>query len=246
MDIGEMVEASIDRPARAVGIVGGTGKLGMALAARFARAGLSVVIGSRVAAKAVDAAAVVGQNAPASAGAIVGADNATACAVDGVVFIAVPYEGLDDLIAGLAPSVGERIVVSTVVPVRFVKGEGPSLIDVQAGSACEQIAAQLPDARVVGALQTLSYVTLRDLGRPVDSDVILTGDDDGAKAVVAHLLTALGDVRMIDGGPLRNSRFVEQLTILLLSINARYRRHTGVRITDLADDLVASWTAPAL
>ena len=236
-----MVEASIAQPARTVGIVGGTGKLGMALAARFASAGLSVVIGSRVAAKAIDAATTMGQRLPPRAGMIIGADNATACAVDGVVIIAVPYEGLDDIIADLAQSIGDRVVVSTVVPVRFVKGEGPWQIDVPAGSACEQIAAQLPGARVVGGLQTLSFVTLRELDRPVDSDVILTGDDDSAKALVARLLAALGDVRMIDGGGLRNSRFVEQLTVLLLSINTRYRRHAGVRITDIPEDLVAAW-----
>jgi NADPH-dependent F420 reductase len=241
-----MVEASIDQPTHTVGIVGGTGRLGMALAARFASAGISVVIGSRVAARAVDSAASIIGGFPESAGAIVGADNAAACAVDGVVIIAVPYEGLDDVIAGLATPIGDSVVVSAVVPVRFVKGGPPDVVDVQAGSACEQIAAQLPRARVVGALQTLSYVILRDLGRSVDSDVILTGDDDAAKAVAARLLTALRGVRIIDGGALHNSRAVEQLTVLLLSINGRYRRHTGVRITDLSDDLVGSWPMPAL
>jgi 8-hydroxy-5-deazaflavin:NADPH oxidoreductase len=239
-----MVETSTDQPVRTVGIVGGTGKLGMALAARFANAGLSVVIGSRVAAKGIDAATALGQRLPRSAAVIVGADNATACAVDGVVIIAVPYEGLDDIIAELAESIGDRVVISTVVPVRFVKGDGPSPIDVPAGSACEQIAAQLPAARVVGALQTLSFATLRELDRPVDSDVILTGDDDSAKVLVAQLLAALGSLRVIDGGHLRNSRFVEQLTVLLLSINARYRRHAGVRITDISDPLAATWSRP--
>jgi NADPH-dependent F420 reductase len=239
-----MVEASIDQPVRAVGIVGGTGKLGMALAARLASAGVSVVIGSRVVVKAVDAASTLADTVGADAGAIVGADNATACAVDGVVIIAVPYEGIDDIIAGLVEPIGARIVVSTVVPMRFVKGQRPRQVDVPAGSACEQIAAQLPSARVVGALQTLSYVTLRDLGRSVDSDVILTGDDDAAKSAVAGLLSALHGARMIDGGALRNSRFVEQLTVLLLSINGRYRRHTGVRVTDLPDELIARWNAP--
>jgi 8-hydroxy-5-deazaflavin:NADPH oxidoreductase len=238
-----MVEASMDEPARVVAIVGGTGKLGMALAARFARAGVHVVIGSRVAARAVDAAATIARGVPA--GAVTGAGNDTACTVGGVIIIAVPYEGLDDIITALAPSVGDRIVVSSVVPVRFVSGEGPSPIDVPAGSACEQIAARLPGSRVVGALQTLSYVTLRDVDRSVDSDVILTGDDEAAKTEVARLLSVLGDVRMVDGGALRNSRFVEQLTVLLMSINSRYHRHTGVRVTDLADELVASWGAPA-
>src|ERR1017187_7264494 len=241
MDIGDMVEASIEQTGGPVGIIGGTGKLGAALAMRFASAGHSVVIGSRVAAKAIDAAATVGQRLRPGAGTVTGAGNAAACAVDGVVIISVPYEGLDAILAELAPSVGNRVVVSAVVPMRFVKGAGPSHIDVPAGSACEQIATQLPDARVVGALQTLSYVTLRDLEKSVDSDVILTGNDDAAKALVARLLAALGDVRMIDGGGLRNSRFVEQLTVLLLSINARYRRHAGVRITDIPEDLVAAW-----
>ena len=244
MDMGGMVEGSIEQPVRTVGIVGGTGKLGMALAARFVDAGLSVVVGSRVAARAIEAASILAQGFSDRTVTIVGADNAAACAVDGVVIIAVPYEGLDDIIGGLAESIGDRIVVSSVVPMRFVKGEGAKATQVAEGSACEQIATRLPSARVVGALQTLSYVTLRDLDRPVDSDVILTGDDAGAKAAVARLLSALGGARMVDGGGLHNSRFVEQLTVLLLSINSRYHRHTGVRITDLTDELAAAWDVP--
>ncbi len=156
--------------------------------------------------------------------------------------IAVPYEGLDEIVGGLVEPIGDRIVVSAVVPMRFVPGAGAVTVDVAEGSACERIAATLPAARVVGALQTLSYVTLRDADRPVDSDIVLTGDDAGAKAAVAQLLGALAGARVVDGGGLRNSRLVEQLTVLLVSINARYRRHTGVRITDLPDDLVATWT----
>jgi NADPH-dependent F420 reductase len=236
-----MVEASSEPPARTVGIVGGTGKLGMALAARFTHAGISVVIGSRLEARAVDAVSEFAHGALAGT-TITGADNATACSVDGVVIIAVPYEGLDELITPLADSIADRVVLSTVVPVRFVKGEGPSQVAVEAGSACEHIAKRLPAARVVGALQTVSYVTVRDVSGPVDSDVILTGDDDDAKSEVAGLLTALPGARMIDGGPLRNSRFVEQLTVLLLSINARYHSHSGVRITGVSDEAAGSRT----
>jgi NADPH-dependent F420 reductase len=244
MDIAVMVETSTGRSALTVGIVGGTGKLGAALAARFASAGHSVVIGSRVAAKAAAVAATVSDRLHEGAGSVTGADNAAACGVDGVVVISVPYEGLEEIVAELAPSIADHVVVSAVVPVRFVTGQGPSRVEVPAGSACEQIAALLPAARVVGALQTLSFVTLRDLDRNVGSDVILTGDDDAAKATVAHLLSALGDVRMIDGGPLHNSRFVEQLTVLLMAINTRYRRHTGVRITDLPDERI-EWNGSA-
>jgi hypothetical protein len=107
------------------------------------------------------------------------------------------------------------------------------------------VAALLPSARVVGALHTLSHVALRDLGTSVDSDVSLTGDDQAAKATVARLLAAIDGLRLVDGGALRNSRFVEQLTVLLLSINRRYRRRTGLRITDLDDHLLADWDMAA-
>jgi hypothetical protein len=240
-----MVEATRAQPARSVGIVGGTGKLGAALAVRLASAGHTVVIGSRVAARAADVSAALAGEVPTGAGVISGADNAEACTVDGAVFIAVPYDGLDDIVGGLAGRIGDRTVVSTVVPVGFVKGEGYAAIDVPAGSACQQVAALLPSARVVGALHTLSHVALRDLGTSVDSDVILTGDDQAAKATVARLLAAIDGLRLVDGGALRNSRFVEQLTVLLLSINRRYRRRTGLRITDLDDHLLADWDMAA-
>lgn len=235
--------APVDAPLVDVAIIGGTGKLGMALAARFARAGHVVAIGSRVASKAVDAAATVTERLGYLSTTVYGAENAAAAAIEGVVVVAVPYDGLNDDLRELAPSIGERVVVSAVVPVRFVTGEGPTHVDVPEGSAGERLAAMLPAARVVGALQTLSFVTLRDIDRDVDSDIILTGDDAAAKTTVAALLTSLGGGRMIDGGPLRNSRYVEQLTVLLLSMNKHYRRHTGVRISDLPDELVrGSWT----
>ncbi|HWF58004.1 MAG TPA: NADPH-dependent F420 reductase [Candidatus Dormibacteraeota bacterium] len=220
-----------------VGIVGGTGKLGKALAARFVRAGHRVVVGSRVASKATEAAAAIKQQLGSVDGKVRGALNMDAAAA-GVVVIAVPYEGLRDVVADLATPTTARVVVSTVVPVRFVEGEGPSHVDVPEGSACEAIAALLPRARVVGALQTLSFVTLRNLESDIGSDIILTGDDAAAKSAVAGLLASLAGVRMVDGGPLRNSRYVEQLTVLLLAINSRYGRHTGIRVTDLPDELL--------
>ena len=218
----------------------------MALALRLAGAGHPVVIGSRVAARAIDAAAAAAAELPAGAAPITGADNAGACAAAALVIIAVPYEGLDDILTSVASAIGDRVVVSSVVPVRFTRGAGPALVEVPAGSASEQIATQLPGARVVGALQTVSSVTLRDLRLPFRGDIILTGDHDDAKRIVAELLGDLGEVRLIDGGGLRNIRLVEQLTVLLLLINARYHRHTGVTITDLPDDVVAShWTGLA-
>jgi NADPH-dependent F420 reductase len=226
-----------------IALIGGTGKLGPALAARFARAGHPVVIGSRDAARAEQAAATVTAASGAGGTLVRGADNATAAAAADIVVITVPFDAQDATLRGLAAAVAERIVVSTAVPLRMDAGAA-TYVDVEQGSASEQVAALLPRARVVGALHTVSSVTLAKLDRRLDADVVVTGDDPDAKAAVAQLLAALPGIRVVDGGPLRNSRYIEQLTVLLLSINMRVRRNTGIRITNLPDEL-AMPTAPS-
>jgi NADPH-dependent F420 reductase len=234
------------RPLGAVALIGGTGKLGSALAARFARAGHEVVIGSRDAERARQAASTVTQTIDGVDGSRVrGVDNAAAAAAADVVVITVPFEAQAATLRGLAGAVEERVVVSTAVPVRFVQGAAPTHVEVEQGSASEQVAALLPRARVVGALHTMSSATLAKVDRDLDADVLITGDDAEAKMMVAELLASLSGIRVVDGGPLRNSRYVEQLTVVLLSINMRVRRSTGVRITNLPDELALLSALPA-
>lgn len=232
-------------PLAAVALIGGTGKLGSALALRFARAGHEVVIGSRNAERAERAAAAValalGDRDPLR---VRGADNAAAAAAADVVVITVPFDTQEATLRGLADAVEERVVISAAVPVRFVDSGTPTHIEVAQGSASEQVAALLPRARVVGALHTVSSVTLANIDRDLDGDVLITGDDDDAKAVVARLLASLSGLRVVDGGALRNSRYVEQVTVLLLSINMRVRRNTGLRITNLPDELTMARVPP--
>jgi 8-hydroxy-5-deazaflavin:NADPH oxidoreductase len=219
-----------------VALVGGTGKLGSALAARFAQAGYDVVIGSRDAAKAEQAAAALAQ-AIAGGGRVSGGANADAVAAAQVVVVTVPFEAQEATLRDLAGAVGERVVISTAVPLRYVEGIGPTHVDVAEGSASQQVAALLPHARVVGALHTVSSATLARTEGRLDADVLITGDDAAAKVVVARLLGSLAGLRVVDAGPLRNSRYVEQVTVLLLSINKRVQRSTGVRIVNLPDEL---------
>ncbi len=227
----------------AVALIGGTGKLGSALALRLARAGYKVTIGSRDAvrgaqkAEALNDRLLADDSSSGDGSRVAGTDNASAAAAAEVVVITVPYDVQEQTLRGLAESVGGRVVISTAVPVRFVENLGPTHVDVAQGSATEQVAALLPQARVVGALHTVSSATLTRLDRDVGADIIVTGDEPEAKAVAANVLAALPGVRVVDGGPLRNSRYVEQLTVLLLSINLRVRRNTGIRLTNLPDEL---------
>jgi len=243
--------AAIERPGgptlplATVGLIGGTGKLGSALAARFARAGHAVVIGSRDAQRAEQAASALARSVGGvDASRLRGEDNAGAVAVADVVVITVPFDAQEATLPGLAAAVEDRVVVSTAVPVRFVEGSGPTHIEVEEGSASEQVAALLPRARVVGALHTVSSATLAKLDRDLDADVLITGDDHDAKLMVAQLLASLSGIRIVDAGPLRNSRYVEQVTVLLLTINMRVRRSTGVRVTNLPDELALGPAPP--
>lgn len=222
---------------RVIALVGGTGKLGSALAARLARAGHDVVIGSRDPGRAEAAArAVVDALGGDQAVRVRGSGNADAATAAEVVVIAVPFSAQRATVEELAGAVGDRVVISTAVPVDFVPGSPPIHLEVEEGSASEQVAALLPGARVVGALHTVSSAKLARLDRELDGDVLVTGDDHAAKVLVAGVLASLPSLRAVDAGPLRNSRHVEQFAVLLLTINGRTRRNTGVRVTNLPDD----------
>jgi NADPH-dependent F420 reductase len=148
-----------------------------------------------------------------------------------IAVLVVPYEGHRQTIEGLAQALAGKVVVDAVVPLRFDRGPRP--VAVEDGSATEEAAALLPDSRVVGAFHNLGAEALLHLDEPVDADVLVTGGDAEAKAVVRELAEQIAGVRAVDAGPLRFSRFVEGLTILLIGINGRYKAHTGVRVQGL-------------
>jgi 8-hydroxy-5-deazaflavin:NADPH oxidoreductase len=224
---------------QSVGLLGGTGRSGPGLALRFAMAGVRVHIGSRDAAKGIEAAEKVSTRLAAlgreGAGEVTGHTNAEAAALTQTVFVTVPYEGQQALLRELAPALAGRVVVSTVVPMRWDPALGPVAVEVAEGSAAEQAAALAPGARVVAGFHSLSSAVLGNPARRVGSDVIVTGDDAEAKKLVIELAELIGGVRGVDGGPLRYARFSEGLTVLLLSINRVHKAHTGVVITDLPD-----------
>lgn len=214
--------------ALAVGFIGGTGPEGKGLAARFARAGLDVFIGSRAAERGAAAAAEV---AAAAGGSVRGGSNADAAGAE-VILVTVPFAGLEEALAPLSQALAGRVVVSTVAPLR-VSGSRVGLIDVEAGSAAQEVQRLLPAARVVGAFQNLSAHKLMDLSQRLEGDVIVCSDDAAARAEVMALAQTLPGIRAINGGPLANSRFVEGITALLVSINRIHKAETHIRIVGI-------------
>jgi 8-hydroxy-5-deazaflavin:NADPH oxidoreductase len=215
---------------KTVAVLGGTGPQGRGLARRFAAAGLPVVIGSRSAERAADAA---GELASATGGSVTGADNAGAAAAGDIVIVAVPWDGHGDLVKELSPALAGKVVVDCVNPLGFDK-QGAYALDVEEGSAAEQAQALLPESTVVGAFHNVSAVRLEDPEvTSVDTDVLVLGDVREATDLVQDLCSVIPGVRGIFGGRLRNARQVEALTANLISVNRRYKAHAGVRVTDV-------------
>jgi NADPH-dependent F420 reductase len=89
---------------------------------------------------------------------------------------------------------------------------------------------------VVSALHTVAAPVLGDLEAELDEDVLVCGERRADKARVAALIERIPGLRAINAGALETARIVEQLTPLLISINARYKTHAGLRITGLSGD----------
>jgi len=215
-----------------IALIGGTGPEGRGLAIRLALAGHTVTIGSRDAARGASVAAELAHTLAGRAhGALAGDANEGAVAAAEIVIVTVPYDGHRATLEALRSALAGKIVIDAAVPMRFERGPRP--VDVPEGSATEEAAAILTASRVIGAFHNLSAEVLLDPDAPVDADVLVTGGDAEAKQIVIALANEIAGVRGVDAGPLRFSRFVEQITILLVGINGRYRAHSGVRIVGL-------------
>jgi NADPH-dependent F420 reductase len=211
-----------------IGLVGGTGAEGRGLAARFALAGLEATIGSRSAERGEEAARELSS---LTGRPIRGGTNADAASAD-IVVITLPYAGLEETLAPLAPLIGNRVVISTVNALVFSR-QRVSLLDVADGCAAQEIQRLLPSARVTGAFHILSARHLLELSHVVEGDVIVCGDDAEAVERTIALAELIEDVRGVNGGPLANCRYVEGLTALLVNINRINKAETNVRIVGL-------------
>lgn len=209
-----------------IGILGGTGDQGKGLARRFALAGHPVIIGSRNAERAQQAAEDLGLS-------VRGLENAAAAAAADIVIVAVPWDGHKATLESLRAELAGKIVVDCVNPMGFDK-QGAYALPVEEGSAAQQAAAVLPDSRVVAAFHHVSAVLLLDPGiAEMDLDVLVLGDDREATDLVQALANEIPGMRGIYAGRLRNAHQIEALTANLIAINRRYKAHAGFRVTDV-------------
>jgi len=217
-------------------IVGGTGALGAALAARWAKAGVPIVIGSRSAERAEEAAARVREAVPGAD--VTGLANEEAARQGEIVFLTVPFRAQSENLNNLRPVLqpGQLLVDCTVPLAAAVSGKATRSLGVWQGSAAQQAQEMVPDGvTVVAALHTVGAPTLADLDAELEEDVLICGDKKADKARVARLIERIDGLRAVNAGALEMARIVEQLTPMLISINSRYKTHAGIRIVGLPD-----------
>jgi 8-hydroxy-5-deazaflavin:NADPH oxidoreductase len=202
-----------------IAVLGGTGSFGGALAARLAALGEDeVVIGSRDADRAAEAAAALG---------VSGATNEQAVAGSDLAILAVKADGALDTASAVSSALGTTPLLSVASAIEFRKGIG-MLPDPEALSLAERI-QQVVAGPVVAGLHSIAAANL-DEGA-ADEDALVCGDDAEAKELVLELAGRLVAGRALDAGPLASARALEGLTAVIVNLNRRYKAHAGIRVT---------------
>lgn len=219
-------------------IVGGTGALGFGLALRLAAAGREVVIGSRDAGRAEEAAGRIRDRV--SNAKVAGHENAVAATLGSIVFLTVPFRAQSENLTNLKGALeGGQILVDATVPLAAaVSGKATRLLGVPQGSAAEQAQEMAPEGvTVVSALHTVDASKLGDLGTGLDEDVLVAGERKQDKRRVAEVIETIPGLRPVNAGALEAARFLEAMTPLLISVNIRNKAHAGVKLTGLPTEL---------
>jgi len=209
-----------------IAVVGGTGKEGRGMALRWARAGHSVFIGSRDAARAREAATELSAQIGST---IEGGENTEAVEASELVVLSVPYSAHASTLAALKSALAGRVLIDITVPLQPPK---VTSVNLPAGSAAALEAQAIlgSETPVVAALHHVSAVHLRDLDHAIECDVLACSDDKPALERALGLIRDLG-VRAVDAGPLRNAIALESLTPVLLHINRTLKGSAGIRLT---------------
>lgn len=149
---------------------------------------------------------------------LLGSDDTSTPISGDVVVLAVPFSAINDVIAQRGEQLADRVVVDITNPLNFETFD--SLVVADDSSATAEIAAALPQSRVLKAFNTTFAATLSagTVG-PLTTSVLIAGDDADAKSTLAGIVTD-GGLKAIDAGALSRARELEALGFLQLTLAA--------------------------
>jgi 8-hydroxy-5-deazaflavin:NADPH oxidoreductase len=224
-----------------VGILGGTGPAGGALAVRLASVGVDVVVGSRSKERAADACQRLTEAWPDRDLPLSGGDNEMAAGAD-VVVVSTPWDGAAPTAQALADALDGKVVISMANALALVGKEFQPLV-LPRGSVAQHVQAAAPGALVAAAFHHLPAKELAAIDKPLDADVLICSDHAEAITAVSALTVRMPGLRPLEAGSLSSAAALEAMTAVLLQLNRRYKTRAAIRVTGAG--IPASGVMPA-
>ena len=216
-----------------IGIVGGTGPAGGALAVRLASVGFETVIGSRSKYRAMEAVDGLKSHWPDRELLVMAGDNEDAANTD-LVVIATPWDGATQTAQAVEKQLRGKVVISMANALVRIGKEFQPLVPPR-GSVAASIQAVLPRSQVCAAFHHVPAKELGDLDHPIESDVLLCSDFPAATEAVSDVVRKVPNMRPLDCGELSLATPIESFTAVLLQLNVRYKTRVAVKFTSIPE-----------
>jgi NADPH-dependent F420 reductase len=216
-----------------IGILGGTGPAGSALAARLASVGFETVVGSRSRYRALEVVDGLKAQWPGRELTIDAADNEGASAAD-LVVIATPWDGATQTAQQVEGHLRGKIVISMANALTRIGKEFQPLVPPR-GSVAASVQAVLPRSMVAAAFHHVPAKELGDLDHPIESDVLICSDHPEATEATSDLVAKIPHMRPLDCGELSLATPIESFTAVLLQLNVRYKTRVAVKFTSIPE-----------
>ena len=217
----------MSNPNPSLAIIGGTGKEGSAIAARFAKAGVRTLIGSRDAMKAQNAANMI--NAQFNIKNVEGYTNRDATAKADIVLLAIPYDGMKPILEDIKPAAAGKIIINIASSLDQEK-KSRARINPNGSIAMEIQNFFGPETKIIDAFQNISPEQLEKFDEKIETDVLVVGADRETRDMVIALIKKVG-IDAFDAGMIQNAVIVETMTAALIAINIRYKiKGAGIRL----------------
>ncbi len=214
-----------------IGVLGGTGPEGKAMALRLASVGFDVVVGSRSHDRAVEIVRALQARWPDRQLALEGGDNEVAASAS-IVFVATPWDAGGVTALSVADQLAGKVVICIANALVKVGEEFQPLVPPR-GSVAAHVQALVPEALVAAAFHHLPARQLAAIDRPMEGDVLVCSDHPSARARTQDLVHAIPNLRGLDAGSLSHAAAIEAFTAVLLELNVRYKTRAAIRITGI-------------
>jgi NADPH-dependent F420 reductase len=216
-----------------IGILGGTGPAGSALACRLASAGFDVVIGSRSKYRAMEMVDQLHERWPERHLEIGAGDNVAAADTD-LVVIATPWDGATQTAVSVEHLLRGKVVISMANALTRIGKEFQPLVPPR-GSVAASVQAAVPECQVAAAFHHVPAKELGDLDHPIESDVLICSDHKRASHATAEIVSKIPNMRPLDAGELSLATPIESFTAVLLQLNLHYKTRVAVKFTGIPE-----------